>query len=79
VMQWWREDERCFLTVAVVAKSGLSVPTTSVPSERIFSSAELLFNKLRNRLSSDIVDCIIFLNKNKGLPKEKGVEGLSKR
>ena len=35
-----------------------------MPSERIFSAAGLLINKLRNRLSSDIVDNIIFLNKN---------------
>ena len=35
-----------------------------MPLERIFSAAGLLINKLRNRLSSDIVDSIIFLNKN---------------
>ena len=64
-LEWWRENERRFPTVAVVAKSVLCVPATSVPSKRIFSSSGLLLNKLRNRLSSDIVDCIIFLNKNK--------------
>ena len=39
--------------------SGLS---TSIPSERIFSAAGLLINKLRNRLSSDIIDSIISFN-----------------
>lgn len=34
-------------------------------SERIFSTAGLLTNKLRDRLSSDIVGSVIFLNKNK--------------
>ena len=38
-------------------------------SERIFSDADLLINKLRNRLSSDIVDNIIFLNKN-SIPRD---------
>ena len=38
----------------------LAVPPTSMPSELIFSAAVLLINKLRNRLSSDIVDSIIF-------------------
>ena len=48
----------------MIARRVLAVPSTSVPSERIFSAAGLLINKLRNRLSSDIVDSIIFLNKN---------------
>jgi hypothetical protein len=42
----------------------LAVPATSVPSERMFSAAGLLLNKLRFRLSSDMVYGI-FLNKNK--------------
>ena len=41
----------------------LAVPSTSMPSERIFFAAGLLINKLRNRLSSDIVDSIIFFTK----------------
>ena len=48
----------------MIARRVLAVPSTSMPSERIFSAAGLLINKLRNRLSSDIVDSIIFLNKN---------------
>ena len=47
----------------MIARRVLAVPSTSMPSGRIFS-AGLLINKLRNRLSSDIVDSIIFLNKN---------------
>ena len=42
---WWKENEGRFPKVAVVARSVLSVPATSV---------------LRNRLTPDIVDCIIF-------------------
>ena len=47
----------------MIARRVLAVPT-SMQSERIFSAASLLINKLRNRLSSDIVNGIIFLNKN---------------
>jgi hypothetical protein len=43
----------------------LTVPATSVPSEKMFSSAGLIVAKLRNKLSSEVVDQIIFLNKNK--------------
>ena len=42
----------------------ISVSATSVPSERIFSTAGVVINKLRNRLSASVVDQIIFLNKN---------------
>lgn len=64
-LEWWRKNELKFPTIAHVARRVLSVPATSVPSERIFSAAGLLINKLRNRLSSSLVDNIIFLNKNK--------------
>ncbi|XP_052221657.1 zinc finger BED domain-containing protein 4-like [Dreissena polymorpha] len=63
--QWWRENEERFPKVAVVARRVLSVPATPVPSERLFCSTGLLLSKLRNRLSSCIVDAIVFLNKNR--------------
>ena len=64
-LDWWKRNETRYPQIAVIAKRVLGVPATSVSSERIFSAAGLLINKLRNRLSSDIVDSIIFLNKNK--------------
>lgn len=63
-LEWWKNNESCFPKIPCVAKKVLAVPATSVPSERIFSAAGLLLNKLRNRLSSEMVDSIIFLNKN---------------
>ncbi|XP_052269136.1 uncharacterized protein LOC127870735 [Dreissena polymorpha] len=64
-LQWWRENEAGFQKVVVVARRVLSVPATSVPYKRVFSSTGLLLSKLRNRLSSCIVDAIVFLNKNR--------------
>ena len=51
----------------------LAVPATSVLSEHIFSAAGLLLNKLRNRMSSDIVDSIMFIDKN-GISNENATE-----
>ncbi|XP_061164341.1 E3 SUMO-protein ligase ZBED1-like [Saccostrea echinata] len=63
-LSWWRGNENKFPSIAKLARKFLGSPATSVPSERIFSSAGLLVSKLRDRLSSDTVDKIIFLNKN---------------
>ena len=63
-LKWWKQNEHRFPQIAIVAKRVLAVPATSVPSERIFSATGLLINKLRNRLSSEIVDAIVFMNKN---------------
>jgi len=64
-LSWWKENESKYPRISKLARRYLAVPATSVPSERIFSSAGLLVNKLRNRLCPDIVDNIIFLNKNR--------------
>ena len=42
----------------------LSIPGTSVPSEKIFSTAGVLVNKVRSRLSSSVIDQIIYSNCN---------------
>ena len=63
------------MRISVIARHILLVLTTSVPSECIFSAAGLLINRLRNRLSCDIVDGIIFLNKNR-IQKENATENV---
>ncbi|XP_061170062.1 E3 SUMO-protein ligase ZBED1-like [Saccostrea echinata] len=62
---WWRKNEEKYPVLSKLAKKFLGVPATSVPPERFFSSAGLIITKLRNRLSSELVDKIIFLHKNK--------------
>ena len=75
-MDRWLKKEAKYPKISNIARRILAIPATSVPSERIFSAAGLLINKLRSRLSSDIVDSIIFLNKNK-IPKDTEVENVN--
>ena len=63
-LKWWNENSIKYPRLSVLARQYLSIPGTSVPSERIFSATGLLVNKLRNRISSSVVDHVIFLNKN---------------
>ena len=50
-------------TLVPFAKKYLSIPTTSVPSERLFSKPGQLLSEQRSRLKSKNVDKILFINK----------------
>lgn len=61
---WWKINSNVLPYLSKIASDHLSVPASSVPSERMFSSAGRLLNKLRCSLSHKRVDQILFLNKN---------------
>lgn len=61
---WWKVNATVLPALSRIAGDYLSIPASSVPSERMFSSAGRLLNKLRCSLSSARVDQILFLNKN---------------
>jgi len=63
-LAWWSENHKLFPTVADVARGYLSMPATSVLSERQFSAAGRLVSKLRSRLEPERIDTIMFLYKN---------------
>ena len=62
-LDWWRHYAVRFPKLAKLAREFLCIMGTSVPSERVFSVAGLTLTKSRNKLDSDVVDEIIFLNK----------------
>ena len=63
-LAWWKLHQVKFPKLAILAKRYLSIPATSIPSERCFSTAGLTITKLRSNLEPDTVDLIIFLNRN---------------
>jgi len=67
---WWKTNECKFPHVAKAAKRHLCVPGTSVPSERIFSTAGDIVSANRSRLAPDSVDRLIFLHKNLSIVDE---------
>ena len=60
-LSWWKTYECKFPRLSKLVKNYLAVPTTSVPSERIFSAAGITVTKLRASLDRSTVDQIIFL------------------
>lgn len=63
-MNWWRSNEKELPLLSTLAKRYLCIPGTSVPSERVFSTAGDILNAQRSVLRSDHVDQLIFLKKN---------------
>ncbi|KAK0133978.1 Zinc finger BED domain-containing protein 1 [Merluccius polli] len=63
VLQWWKKQVDLPL-LSALAKSYLSIPATSVPSERVFSTAGDIVTAQRSLLHPDHVDQLIFLKKN---------------
>ena len=63
-LAWWKDNESVYPNVAMLAHCYLAVPATSVPSERVFSTAGDIVTANRSALTTDNVDKLIFLKKN---------------
>ncbi|XP_038133614.1 E3 SUMO-protein ligase ZBED1-like [Cyprinodon tularosa] len=61
---WWKEHESQYPFLSRVAKKHLSIPGTSVPSERVFSTAGDIITAKRSVISPEHLDQLLFLNKN---------------
>ena len=62
-LKWWNKNAGAYPHVAELARKLLSIPSTEVPSERVFSTAGGTVTKLRSQLNSDNIDKLIFLHK----------------
>ena len=64
---WWKEREINYKFLSILAKRFLCITSTSVPSERLFSSAGNLLSERRSRLSPENVEKLLFLYENNKL------------
>nr|XP_054589704.1 E3 SUMO-protein ligase ZBED1-like [Nothobranchius furzeri] len=63
-LKWWKENQDIYPMLARLARSYLSIPGTSTPSERLFSAAGNIASKKRASLSQEHVDMLTFLHCN---------------
>ena len=63
-LQWWSIHAQQFPYISEVAKQVLCTPGTSVPSERVFSTAGDIITANRSALKWTNVDKMLFLKKN---------------
>ena len=61
---WWRNNCSKYPYLSLLAKKYLCIPATSVPSERVFSTAGDIVTAQRSQLKPEHVDMLIFLKKN---------------
>ena len=66
-LEWWKTYGPRYPNVCKVAQDLLAVPATSTSSERCFSTAGHVANRLRSALSPQHVDALVFLSKNKDM------------
>ncbi|XP_040889402.1 zinc finger BED domain-containing protein 4-like [Toxotes jaculatrix] len=63
-LKWWKENSKFYPLLSPLAKAYLTTPATSVPSERVFSTAGDVVTSQRSQLRPENVDMLIFLKRN---------------
>ena len=64
-LKWWQDEgKEKFPMLCKLASKYLSIPATSVPSERLFSSAGEVISKKRNRIGDENAEMLVVLHGN---------------
>jgi hypothetical protein len=61
-INWWKDNLIIYPNLSKMAADFLCIPSTSVPSERVFSKGGDLVTKKRNRLSKNTIKITMLLN-----------------
>ena len=64
LLGWWKEHESMFPVLGHVAKTVLTIPSSSAKSERTFSCAGNFVTAKRNRLGSKKLEDLVILKEN---------------
>lgn len=67
LLQWWKENEKVYPNMAMLARRMLACQATSAASERVFSRSGALASKTRNRLTDRALNMLTFLKDNEEL------------
>lgn len=71
---WWATNKNQYPVLHQIAMKYLSIPATSVPSERLFSDAKNLVTSQRTRLDSFLINQLMFLKRNRDYVDIFGME-----
>jgi len=63
-LEWWRVNNNTYPHLSKLALKHLSIPATSAPSERVFSTAGLTIAKERAWLESSRANELVFLHES---------------
>lgn len=63
-LEWWRKNAYNYPHLSELVKLKFGTVATSVPCERLFSKSGQLISDRRNRITSDKVKQIMFVNQN---------------
>ena len=63
-LSWWKSNGDGYPHLREVAKRYLAAPSTSVPSERLFSAAGELYSDNRTRMAPEKAEMLLFLKYN---------------
>ena len=63
--KWWQINKIHYPKLSQLAMKYLSIPATSVPSERLFSDTGKLITSERTLLNPNLVEKLMFLKRNK--------------
>ncbi|CAH0713940.1 unnamed protein product, partial [Brenthis ino] len=63
-LKYWQINSKKFGSLSHIARTYLSSPATSIPSEQVFSAAGIVYDPHRNRLLGDKAAKLLFLKYN---------------